>query len=164
MSYIGIDLSTHAVDLVKLDEDTYRAEWYRVPLVGESAIDRARSYYEERWKYLKHSYEVEFIWDDVIVCALEDPHGAGRSAVSKIMRVQGVVLATIPARVQVWTFAPGEWRNLCGLAGNASKENVREWALDVWGDPPYPDPPQDACDAYCIAYAARALNERQEEA
>ncbi len=182
-SYVGVDLSTHFVDLVKLDEESDRAEWVRVPLVGENAIDRARSYRNrtidrEEWITPRPSRDW---WDDVILCALEDP--AGRGDTRKIARVQGVVIATIPARVQVWTLQPAEWRKACGLPGNCSKEQVKEWSdakrtttdkvtvrngdrirvdfstmekLVLW--------PQDACDAYAIAYAARAINQTQEEA
>lgn len=163
-SYVGVDLSTHNVDLVKLDEDSDRAEWVRVPLVGENAIDRARSYSSQR------AYGQNIIgqwWDDVILCALEDP--AGRGDTRKIARVQGVVIATIPSRVHVWTLQPAEWRKACGLPGNCSKELVGRWVdrhrvdacahgegIALWE--------QDACDAYAIAYAARAINQTQEEA
>lgn len=156
-SYVGIDLSTHNVDLVKLDGETDRAEWVRVPLVGENAIDRARSY--------RRSHQDTFYprgmrtswWDDVILCALEDP--AGRGDTRKIARVQGVVIATIPSRVQVWTMAPSEWRRHCGLKGNASKDAVAEWATMTYADGVGDFWPQDALDAYAIAYAARAINE-----
>lgn len=170
--YVGIDLSTHAVDLVKLDEDSDRAEWVRVPLVGEIAIDRARSYREHHREYLKtrrpgwvekdgEQIDATWVypfWDDVILCALEDP--AGRGDTRKIARVQGVVIATIPSRVQVWTLQPAEWRRHCGLKGSASKDDVFAWAMRHW---PYKTgdllcTPQDAADAYCIAYAARAIN------
>lgn len=186
--YVGVDLSTHFVDLVRLDEDSDRAEWVRVPLTGETAVDRARSY---RQKYLE-TFEtllnggvrptgspISFVpaswwWDDVILCALEDP--AGRGDTRKIARVQGVVLATIPARVHCWVIAPQEWKKAVGLPGNCGKDTVREWTCVKWHawleDEPihaeavaaYADVPQDACDAYCIAYAARAINETQEEA
>lgn len=159
MSYVGIDLSTYNVDLVKLDEDTDRAEWVRVPLVGGNAIDRARSYTVRR-PWLPTAF-----FDDVIVCALEDP--AGRGDLRKIARVQGVVIASIPARVQVWTFPPGEWRQLCGLPYRATKAEVFKFAHDTrekFEPMIYDEWIQDACDAYCIAYAARALNEQQEAA
>ena len=169
-SYVGIDLSTHAVDLVKLDEESDRAEWVRVPLTGETAVDRARSY---RWIDAPPIQGARtwnsWWWDDVILCALEDP--AGRGDTRKIARVQGVVLATIPARVHTWVLQPAEWRKACGLPGNCPKESVREWTTRLWYGPLddvkrcVPDDwPQDACDAYAIAYAARAINERQEAA
>ena len=167
MSIVGIDLSTHNVDLVKLDEDDDRAEWVRVPLVGENAIDRARSYrkgvretFEQMaWKDGRapaYDWASEW-WDDVILAALEDP--AGRGDTRKIARVQGVVIATIPARVQVWTLQPAEWRKACGLPGNCSKEMVRVWACDRWPAFLVGRVPQDCIDAYAIAYAARAINE-----
>lgn len=178
---VGIDLSTHFVDLVKLSEDDDRAEWVRVPLVGENAIDRARSYREHNREYLKtrrpgwavssQQGEIDVTWelpwwDDVILCALEDP--AGRGDTRKIARVQGVVIATIPARVQVWTLQPAEWRRHCGLKGNASKTDVSlffEWKTFEADHELYDATIncQDARDAYAIAYAARAINQTQED-
>lgn len=166
MSIVGIDLSTHNVDLVKLDEETDRAEWVRVPLVGENAIDRARSYRRSGQDTFYPRGMKTSWWDDVILCALEDP--AGRGDTRKIARVQGVVIATIPARVQVWTLQPAEWRKACAMPGNCPKERVRLFAevrlqdADSGGD--FERWPQDAYDAYAIAYAARAINQTQEEA
>lgn len=155
MAYVGCDLSTHNVDLVKLDEESDRAEWVRVPLVGENAVDRARSYRLSAYDVWSSAF-----WDDVILCALEDP--AGRGDTRKIARVQGVVIATIPARVQVWTLQPAEWRKACAMPGNCPKERVRLFAevrlqdADSGGD--FERWPQDAYDAYAVAYAARAIN------
>lgn len=161
-AYVGIDLSTHAVDLVKLDEETDRAEWVRVPLVGKDAVERARSYRAQTDGYTWRTFYSEF-WDDVLVVAIEDP--AGRGDMRKLARVQGVVLATIPARIPVWLFAPSEWRRLCGIPGNASKNTIALWTAVRWeGAELLEDAPQDACDAYAIAYACRALNETQEAA
>lgn len=155
---VGVDLSTRAVDLVKLSLDDDRAEWVRVPLSGDNAIDRARSYVERAPDYLAPVAEWDGYWSDVVLVALEDP--AGRGDTRKIARVQGVVIATIPSRVQVWTLQPAEWRRHCGLKGSASKDDVFAWAMRHW---PYKTgdllcTPQDAADAYCIAYAARAIN------
>lgn len=184
-SYVGVDLSTHFVDLVRLNEDDDRAEWVRVPLVGENAIDRARSYRGDKVEFCAWGKQpdgtVQFYsewWDDVILCALEDP--AGRGDTRKIARVQGVVIATIPSRVQVWTLQPAEWRKACGMSGNASKSAVAAWVYHkrlpeflipgfrgIGGHQkyrPYDEWPQDAHDAYAIAYAARAINQTQEEA
>lgn len=173
-AYVGVDLSTRFVDLVKLDEESDRAEWVRVPLVGENAIDRARSYRDQMRDAFISQYGLMSApgwhwWDDVILCALEDP--AGRGDTRKIARVQGVVIASIPARVHVWTMAPSEWRKACGLPGNCSKLEVAEWAgrkrLEAEWATSRTIPPSwnsDACDAYCIAYAARAINQTQEEA
>lgn len=172
-SYVGVDLSTRAVDLVKLDEDTDRAEWVRVPLVGKDAVERARSYRTKSpgdWigepGSLKWTRRIPIEWwDDVLVVAIEDP--AGRGDMRKLARVQGVVLATIPARIPVWLFQPGEWRKLCGMSGNASKYDVASWVYGTIlhrGDasPDRTTWPQDARDACAIAYACRALNETQE--
>lgn len=163
---VGIDLSTHNVDLVKLDEDSDRAEWVRVPLVGENAIDRARSYADRHHDHLAAVADWDGYWSDVVLVALEDP--AGRGDTRKIARVQGVVIATIPTRVQVWTMQPAEWRKACAMPGNCPKERVRLFAevrlqdADPGGD--FQRWPQDAYDAYAIAYAARAINQTQEEA
>ena len=143
----GIDYSTHAVDVVLLDEDTDAATWHRYELGGQDAFERARMVREavrDSWAY----------WDDVLAIGIEDPRGYNAGA---LYRIQGALLAAIPATTLVHPLPPSVWRKTVGLPGNASKRDVAEFVMDAV--PPEMDAPwpQDACDAYCIALATRTL-------
>lgn len=144
MNVCGIDFSSHAVDLVLLDETTEAATWHRFELRGADAFDRARD--------VRPAVPGGAFWDDVIAVGIEDPRGYNAGA---LYRVQGAILAQIPVDKLVQPWIPSAWRKTVGLPGNASKDAIglyvweRVTAAEVW--------PQDACDAYCIALATRTL-------
>jgi hypothetical protein len=159
----GIDFSTKAVDVVLLAEDSYAATWHRFELEGQDAFDRARDVRAavQGW----HS-----LWDDVVACGIEDPRGYGAGS---LYRVQGAILSCLPGAMLVQPLIPSSWRKTVGLKGNASKDDVRRFSqasagmyvagqyveLERW-----PDWPQDAHDAYCIALATRTLLHATEQA
>lgn len=159
MIVVGADLSTFAIDLVRLDYDTDRAEWTRVDLGGPKTpkLDRIRR--------VRQVMPRGTWWDDVGLVGIEQP--AGHHGVADIAAIYGSVLQCIPSHLAVFNLRPAEWRKACGLPGNCSKEAVAAWAhahRNPVGDPRRMgqqfDPwPQDAMDAYAIAYAARAINE-----
>ena len=144
----GVDFSSRAVDIVRLDEDSDRAEWHRFLLAGDGAFDRTRS--------VRAAMPGSSFWDDVLAVGIEEPcgHGAGR-----LMRVQGAILACVPAHKLVHPLMPSAWRKAVGLPGNASKEVVSEWAGPKLRPTvgPLLGIPFDATDAYCIALATRSL-------
>lgn len=143
----GIDLSTRFVDVVKLDEDTDAATWHRFPLTGNDAFDRARSV------GLAVPGRAMSFWDDVVAVGIEDPRGYGAGF---IYRVQGAVLACIPAQRLVHPWLPSQWRKAVGMPGNASKVDVHYFVTGATDhDALIQEWPQDACDAYCIALATR---------
>lgn len=155
MHVAGIDLSTRAVDVVLLDEDTDVATWHRFPLEGRDAFERAR--------HVRTALpgRTSGFWDDVLAVGIEDPRGYGAGS---LYRVQGAILACLPWGLLVQPWVPSAWRKQVGLAGNASK-------LDVWtfgarrllkdkAPGLYETWPQDAMDAYCIALATRQLIEK----
>jgi hypothetical protein len=171
MLVAGIDVSTRAVDIIKLPLDGDNARWDRYELEGPTALERATCLPEilPRGTY----------WDDVALVALERPYGPGRDILFHLHLVVGAVIAALPARLRPpWLMHPTEWRKACGMPGNAHKDAVRAWATvkrtrhtieksELWSRAYYEEPrmwPQDACDAYCIAYAARALNEKGQAA
>jgi hypothetical protein len=165
MHIAGIDVSTRAVDIIKLPLDGDNAQWDHYDLVGPTALERVC------WTFYdipKGTY-----WDNVALVAIERPYGPGRDILFHLHLVVGAVIAALPARLRPpWIMHPTEWRKACGLSGNASKADVlrfaadqvydlaaipvRHWKTERW--------PQDAYDAYCIAYAARALNEKGQAA
>lgn len=147
----GIDYSSRAVDIVLLDEDTDAATWHRFELLGNDAFERAR--------HVEGNIpgRTSEIWDEVVAIGIEDPRGYGSGS---LYRVQGAILASLPAYLLVHPWIPSAWRKAVGLPGNASKDDVALWvthhrygysAVRLDGDWP-----QDACDAYCIALATRA--------
>jgi hypothetical protein len=152
----GIDYSTHAIDVVLIDEDTLKPEWGRLELSGSDAFDRTRSLCGGRgtcpeWKHT---------WDDVLAVGIEEPRGHNPGP---LFRIQGAVLMRIPSATLVQPWIPSEWRKAVGLKGNASKQDVNEWAFaqtsHEWYEPTA-SWPQDACDAYCIARATLGAIER----
>lgn len=146
----GIDLSTSAIDVVLLDEDSDAATWRRVPLVGNDAFDRARDVKGAMWQFGSD------IWDDVLAIGIEDPRGYGAGS---LYRIQGAILSCLPARTLVHPWIPSAWRKQVGLPGNASKHDVILYAETALGAPLFmldgTGWPQDAYDAFCIALATR---------
>lgn len=151
----GIDFSTHAVDVVLLDEDTDAATWHRFPLEGQDAFERARYVRRAMWSPAS-SY-----WDDVLAVGIEDPRGYGAGS---LYRVQGAILACIPNSKLVQPWIPSAWRKAVGLAGNASKADVFLHVARTSPGRTAIDWPQDACDAFCIALATRNKLERKQAA
>lgn len=164
---IGIDLSSHAIDLVRLDELDNHAEWLRVDLAGASAWDRTRM--------VKQTMPSASWWDEVYLCAVEQPFGMSRRAQSVLMRVQGAVLASIPQSIETWEVNVADWKKQLGLGTKkptfSDLQAVMPGLLLEWrrlgvttGFAAIPlaealkDVPQDALDALAIAYYARETN------
>jgi hypothetical protein len=160
----GIDYSTHAIDVVTIDEDTLKPEWHRYELEGQDAFDRARDVNASG----SFGVEAAWIWESCVAVGIEEPRGYGAG---HLYRVQGAILASVPGRTLVQPWVPSEWRKAVGLKGNASKEDVAAHVrsrmlyllgaiystrelCEVWAWP------QDACDAYCIARATLGAIER----
>jgi Holliday junction resolvasome RuvABC endonuclease subunit len=167
MSFVlGVDLSTHHIDAVLLSEDTNAATWSRFDLPGETALDRLLQ--------VPLVLPQSSFYDGVYLAAIEEPWGMRQPGTSaKLNRVYGAIIACLPAELQVWNVQPGAWRNELGLKGNASKEECAEavWRLqsieNEWTTSTlniHSDWPQDALDAYAVAYYARETNRRAVEA
>ena len=146
----GIDFSSNAIDVVHVHVDDLKPPiWNHYPLTGRDAFERTRTV-----GYVfpgRRSY----VWDNVLAFGIEHP--AGKFGTGAMMRVQGAVLACLPARVLVQPWPPAAWRKAVGLPGNASKADVASHARrTIWVDDPTENWPQDAFDAFCIALATRA--------
>jgi len=154
----GCDFSSHAIDVVLVDLDGRQPpRWHRYPLVGQDAFDRARSVADAM------PGRSSVYWDNVLAVGIEHP--AGRHGVGTLLRIQGAVLAQIPARMLVTPWTPSGWRKAVGLPGNATKNQVfglsaklelMESTRAVWT--------QDAHDAHLIALATRQAITTQEAA
>lgn len=163
MSYcVGIDLSSRAIDIVKLEEDSNRAEWFRFSLEGASAWERTR--------VVRQALPSASWWDDVYLAAVETPFPDQKGV---LRRVQGAVMASIPPEVLVWEANASEWKRELGLKGKPSWEDIEARApfhrVAAQGDAPSisistTDDRQDCRDAYCIALWARESNRRGIEA
>lgn len=150
----GIDFSSHAIDVVLVDEDTGAPSWRRWQLRGDDAFERAR--------YVRR-LELGDTFDNVLAAGIEQPFG-GHNA-GDLFRVQGALLARLPLGLLVHPIPPARWRKLVGLSGRATKLEVARYAqtcltlLTPRGArfPIGSDWAQDAKDAYCIALATGAL-------
>lgn len=166
MTVAGIDVSTRAIDLVLLDLDTDRAEWARYELTGGDLVERVRSIKDWRVPWTLGATlgrDNAHVWDDVVAIGIERP--AGKHGVAQVSMAFGAALICLPKETLVQPWQPAEWRKACGMKGNATKQDVAGWAWDARSDAAaisVADWPQDACDAYCIAYATRSVLETVE--
>jgi Holliday junction resolvasome RuvABC endonuclease subunit len=150
---VGIDLSTRAIDLVRLDETSNQGTWDHLHLEGKTALERLRQV--PRVMPRRSLY-----WESVYLIAVEAPMSRGQQGtMAKLSRVLGAIVACLPAGVEVWEVAPVQWRKELGLSGHASKEQAAE-AVDALRGPGSVVWTQDALDAYAVAYYARELNAR----
>ncbi len=174
---VGIDLSTKAIDLVKLDEDSNRAEWVRCELDGADAWARtlgirgALPDVRIGWPRGHGGW-----WEDVYLVAIEAPYGRGQPGTSAILnRVVGAVAASLPAHLRApercWIVRPDEWKNGLGLKGKPTWGDIDAligetfaWTnhvglLSELVTRTYSQGiVQNARDAYCLAMFARDQN------
>jgi hypothetical protein len=151
----GIDYSTHAIDVVMIDEETLKPEWHRIDVEGCDGFERARAVRRS----IAARYGHRRLWDDVLAVGIEEPRGYGAG---HLYRIQGAILQCLPPDTLVQPWVPSEWRKAVGLKGNASKDDVREHANRLSLNATY-DWPQDGADAYCIARATLQAIERSTE-
>lgn len=158
MNVLGVDVSTRAVHTCRLDFDSDAAsvQVYDATDCKGDALIRARTLAD-----LLPRRRSKF-WDDIALVAIERPMGLGTRQVGDMMIVVGLVIACLPPELEVWLLGPTEWRKACGMPGNAAKEAVRASVLSR--KPESASWSQDSCDAFCVAWAARALNAKGVEA
>lgn len=142
---VGIDYSTHSVDLVSVELEGGRAVWAHAALAGDDAFDRLRS--------VAGAMPRASAWDDTLAVGIEEPQGVSQGTRAKLKAVQGAIVACLPSRLLVHPFGPSEWRRLVGLPGSATKAGIALFVHDDLRASPHW--PQDACDAFCLALAVR---------
>lgn len=163
---VGVDLSSRALDLVKLDESSNRAEWVRVELAGKDAWERTLAVRDALPPDDPAGiiYEGDF-WGDVYLVAIEEPRGRGQLRTNAVLnRVVGAVAASLPARLRVpercWVVRPDEYRTGLGLRHNTKPSTgdlvrITGHLYDLFA-PLFPGmDDQNARDAYCLAMWAR---------
>lgn len=163
---VGIDLSSKAIDLVKLDESSNRAEWVRCELTGRNAWERTLT--------IRNAFPPVLL-DDVYLVAIEAPYGRGHAGSTSILnRVVGAIAAALPSHLRqpecCWIVAPHEWKAALGIKVNAkpTKDDLNRIAPDGdihnLGAAQTADQWQNAWDAYCLALWARNENAKGVEA
>jgi len=153
MNVAGIDLSTWAIDVVRI-HDTGEIDWHRYKLEGQDAWERTRN--------VPHAMPgpTDELWDETTAIGIEQP--AGHHGVIPLVRVQGAILARLPKDVLVQPYMPARWRVLAGLPGHALKADVRMRSLMLGA--PEDWHPQDAHDAHLVARAMQAEIDAQDKA
>ncbi len=156
-SVLGIDISSKAIDFVRLDETTNDAEWERLELKGDTSFERLRAI---SWSYIWDLRR----FDNDYLAIIERPKTRFMPSAAALFPVFGAVVACLPITLELWEVAPTTWRHGLGLKGNAKKaevaEAVRRIACGAEPEHPILEWSQDAYDAYAVAYWARAINER----
>lgn len=149
MYVAGLDFSTKALDVVLLDDDTESWIWKTFPIHGRTPFDRAQD--------IRFTLPTTTWWEErnVRLIAVEEPRGH-QNAVTQLAlgSLYGAIVARLPRSIPACAYTPSEWKRPFTGNGNAPKELVRRCALEH-GLPD--DMPQDAYDAYGIAWTARAL-------
>lgn len=163
MSYFaGIDYDSEAVYTVLIDEDTGRvAETHKAVLTfrSDDSFDRARR--------VRDTLPDRGRWADrgVLAIGIEATFSQAFKATIALGRVQGAILACLPRDLLVIPIAanrrsPAGWKALTVGATNATKDDVRAWAL-ANGAPAGLE--QDFYDAFSIARATALIWRTREE-
>ncbi len=146
---VGIDLSSKAVDLVRLDENKDEATWVRLLLDGAKAWDRIR---QIRGLMPPGS----MFWDDVYLVAIERPFI--RAGQDVVRLAEGAVLACIPAHLQAWEVSVSQWKKALGIPIREKPDASAFPGMLYTSGPNGEVWPQDAFDALGVALYARETN------
>jgi hypothetical protein len=150
----GIDFSTKAIDVALLDDDTDQAVWYRFPLAhGKGHLALARSV--SRVVPPRSWWEEHGVW----LVGVEDPMSRFPHVAKALGVVAGALLARMPLELPVVQTEPSEWQGkFLALAKLPADRKTAIRARTLEAMPHLSIWPQDAFDAYGIAWATRKLN------
>lgn len=158
-SVVGIDLSTKALDLVKLPEETNDALWERADLEGQDAWARTLT--------IRDALPASEWWEDVYLVAIEAPYGRMQGGTqAKLNRVVGAIVSALPASLRqpnrCWIVRPDEWKTELGLKKKPTVEDVERLlpgcTLEGMQSTLWLHGAQDQWDALCLALFARRVN------
>ena len=159
----GCDYSTNHADIVLLpwEGGAETARWWRIPLRENGVPSELAAFHAAA--SVARTLVPALPWDVIGAFYLEAPLlGANVQTTLKLARVQGAILACVPMRVAVGEIQPAEWKKGLGLTGQASKQAVRDAAVEMGFVAARPDEDvQDAFDAFGIAWAVRAELQKQ---
>ena len=128
-------------------------------LAGWTAIERDGWYETNAHAALSNARVVERGWRIAQVVVERVGGGKGIQSMLRVADAAGIVagIATVIwPDAPLWRPTPGEWKKGSGLKGNASKDDVRALALDLY--PEGEEVRQDGLDALLMAYAAYRAN------
>lgn len=161
----GVDISTRAIHIVSLAEDTNHAELHVV------RVDTERGDATERLRRLRDRMPARTAWRDAgcTLIAVEKPWFDGPS-LGPMMAVYGALLQCFPADLPLLELKADEWRKACGLrvrrrrdeGSDALKRESVRFAREQWTECPPVD--HNGAEAFAIAYAAREIGLRAEAA
>lgn len=159
----GCDYSTFTADVVLLpwDGEAADARWWRIPLRDSSLPDNLQAFHAA--VSVRAVLVPALPWEQIDAIYLEAPLVVGQriDTTIKLARIQGALLACIPSSVTVGEVPVGTWKKEVGLSGQASKQAVRDWAIEHGFVAVRPDEEvQDAYDAFAIAWAMREQSRR----
>jgi GTPase len=155
-SVVGIDLSSSAIHMAKLDETAPVVRVDEITLTGKDAWARTL-------QLARYMRTPSWYWDDVYLVAIEAPYGHP-GTVALLGRVVGVLVAgAVPQGLRsaecCWIVRPDEWKK--GLRLQVRGKPTEEEVVDRLGAGSAVDGDlgkQDVRDAICIALWARDEN------
>lgn len=160
----GLDISTRAIHIASLPEDTNHAQLHVVRL------DTKRGDAIERIRRLRDVMPARRAWRDegCALIAIERPyhHSPG---IAVMMAVYGALLQLFPADMPLLELRSDDWRAECGIpirkprdaGSDFHKRAAVAFARSRWPDAPPLD--HDAAEAFCVAWAAREIELRARE-
>lgn len=160
----GLDISTRAVHIVSLPEDTNEGVLHVV------RVDTQRGDATERIRRLRDRMPGRAAWrdDGCTLIAIEKPFHRS-PGIAAMMAVYGALLQLFPADLPLLELRSDDWRRECGIpirkprdaGSDFHKRRAVQFAREQWLNPPPLD--HDAAEAFCVAYAAREIDLRAEE-
>lgn len=157
----GIDYDTRYVHIVLIPDEGWQPEYHRVHLAstGDYGVSSARS--------IRLTFPGRTWWEErrVWLAGLELTYSHDARTAGALGRIQGAILATLPADIPVIPTPPNEWLRV--FTGRAKlparkaerKQLAREQTEALAGENTVSGWHQDGYDAYGIACAVRAMNE-----
>lgn len=160
MSVLGIDLSSHALHLAVLEEDSNEATVHAVRL------DLERGDAERRIRRMRDLMPARGVYRDlgVTLIAIERPIAAHSSVP---LMVYGALLQLLPPDIAIVGMRADDWRRECCLPLRGARSDLKaaskRFARQLWTNSPdvFDD---DTAEAYLIAWAAREIDLRGEGA
>jgi hypothetical protein len=154
----GCDISTRAIHIVSLPEDTNDADLRVVRL------DAQRGGQLDRVRRMRDLMPGRGAWRDagVTLIAVERPYSHIAETLAPMMLAYGGLMQLLPVDVPLLELSASTWRAELGLPqrGDDRKPAAIRFAREHWRDAPAAID-DDVADAFCIAYAAREIDLRR---